>query len=98
NKLVRDRIPEIIRRNGGRPVTHVARNNAEYSKKLMEKLLEEIKEFERDPNIEELADILEVLEAIIDFKRFDRAKVKKVKREKAKKNGRFKGRIILDES
>jgi len=97
NKLVRDGIPEIIARNGGIPSVHVA-NDEEYNRRLKEKLAEEIAEFEVDENIEELADILEVIDAIIEFKGFNREELDKVKSLKALDRGRFLKRIILEET
>ncbi len=97
NKLVRDNIPEYIRKKGGIPVTHIA-DEKEYWQKLKEKLEEEVKEFNEAENIEELADILEVIEAIHDYKKFDSAEITKVKDKKARERGKFKKRIILDES
>ncbi len=97
NKLVRDKIPEYIRKKGGTPITHIA-NEAEYWEKLKEKLLEEIKEFEKDESAEEFGDILEVLDAIAEYKKFNRNEIEKIKEKKTTKKGRFKNRIILDES
>jgi len=97
NKLVRDKIPEYIRKKGGNPITHIA-DDAEYWQKLKEKLIEEMEEFKRDENIEEFADLLEVIDAIADYKKFDRNEVKNVRDKKAEERGKFKDRIILDES
>lgn len=97
NKLVRDKIPEYIIKKGGTPITHVA-DDVEYWQKLKEKLLEEIEEFKKDENAEELADILEVLDAIVDYKKFDKSEVEKIKNKKTDERGKFKERIILDES
>lgn len=97
NKLVRDKIPEHIKSKGGVPITHIA-DDVEYWQKLKEKLNEEVQEFQKDQNIQELADILEVLEAIQNFKGFSKDDVEKVKSDKADKRGKFKKRIILDES
>lgn len=97
DKLVRDKIPEYIKSKGGTPITHIA-DDVEYWLKLKEKLLEEIKEFEKDENVEEFADILEVLDAIADHKGFSIDEIKKIKEEKAEQRGRFKDKIILDES
>lgn len=97
NKLVRDKIPEYIIKKGGMPITHVA-DDVEYWQKLKEKLLEEIEEFKKDENAEEFADILEVLDAIGDYKKFDKSEVEKIKNKKTDERGKFKERIILDES
>jgi predicted house-cleaning noncanonical NTP pyrophosphatase (MazG superfamily) len=96
NKLVRDKIPEIIKKSGKNPITHVA-SEEEYWKSLREKLKEEVFEFDKDPSMEEFADVLEVLDAIGNFKKFKRDEIKNIKEEKAEKRGRFKKRLILDE-
>src|SRR3989344_7180353 len=97
NKLVRDKIPKIIRQKGGKAIIHIA-NRKQYWEKLKEKLREEVEEFNIRPSMEDLADILEVVEAIIEFKRFSKAKLKKVKKDKKREKGGFKKRIILEES
>jgi len=97
NKLVRDKIPEYIKSKGGTPITHIA-DETEYWQKLKEKLLEEIKEFEKNESVEEFADILEILDAFSDYKGFHKVEVERIKRKKSKERGRFKDRIILDES
>jgi predicted house-cleaning noncanonical NTP pyrophosphatase (MazG superfamily) len=97
NKLVRDKIPEYIQKKGGNPITHIA-DDAEYWQKLKEKLIEEIEEFKKDENIEEFADLLEVIEAIADYKKFDRDEVERVRNKKAEERGKFRDKIILDES
>lgn len=94
-KLVRDKIPEIIRSHGKTPVTHVA-SDEEYWQKLKEKLQEEVNEFFEDSNEEELADILEVLDAIRGFKNIDKKKLETLRNKKAAERGGFKGKIILD--
>src|SRR3972149_1901732 len=97
NKLVRDKIPEYIKSKGGVPITHIA-DDAEYWQKLKEKLLEEIEEFNKDESVEELADIFEVLDAIAEYKKFDRSEVEMIKNNKADARGKFREKIILDES
>lgn len=97
NKLVRDKIPEYIVKKGGKPITHIA-NDAEYWQKLKEKLSEEVEEFKKDENMEELADLLEVIDAITNFKKFDQAEIKKIQAKKAGERGKFKDKIILEVS
>jgi len=97
NKLVRDKIPEIIKNKGGVPITHIA-DDAEYWEKLNEKLQEEVNEFMEDQSIEEIADILEVIDAICDFKNFRKEELKTTKDKKAEERGKFKDKIILEES
>jgi len=97
NKLVRDKIPEIIRKRGEKCKTHIA-NDKEYWGKLKEKFLEEIKEFSENETIEEMADILEVIDAVCIFKKFNKKKLELVKKQKAKERGRFEKKIILEES
>ena len=74
---------------------HVA-SDAEYWQKLKKKLGEEVGEFSKNENIEELADILEALDAIFIFKGFSKREIQRAKAQKAKEKGRFKRRIILD--
>lgn len=97
NKLVRDKIPEIIKKKGVIPVTHIASDN-EYWRKLKEKLQEEVDEFIKDSNEEELADILEVVYAICDYKKIDKKELELLRKKKAEERGGFKDQIILDET
>ena len=63
NKLVRDKIPEIIEADGKVCRTHIL-SNEEYIAALEVKLNEEVAEYQADKNLEEMADVLEVLHAI----------------------------------
>ena len=95
-KLVRDKIPEIIRKNEGRiALTHHAADE-EYWGKLKEKLQEEVDEFMNDENEEELADILEVIHAICDHKKINPKYLELFRQKKAEERGGFKDKIILE--
>jgi len=98
DKLVRDRIPEIISETGSIPITHIA-DDDEYWEKLKEKLQEEVREFLDGSNFEEeLADILEVIEAICEVKGIDSTQLRQTQAKKALARGGFKKRIILEQT
>ena len=94
-KLIRDKIPEIMKQKGTTPVTHIA-NDAEYWQKLKAKLVEESAEFMKDEKEEELADVLEVFNTICDFKKIDKNKLEQIRKKKADERGSFSKRLILD--
>jgi predicted house-cleaning noncanonical NTP pyrophosphatase (MazG superfamily) len=93
-KLVRDKIPEILKQKGEVPVIRIA-NAKEYNEKLKEKLREEVEEFLESENVEELADILEVIDAICKLKKISKNKLKLLQKKKRKERGGFEKRIIL---
>lgn len=95
DKLVRDRIPELVEESGETPETHVA-DDAEYERRLREKLVEEATEFGEDGDIEELADVAEVVRAIREFRGVDRDELVDLRDEKAAERGGFEDRIVLD--
>ena len=95
NKLVRDKIPEIMIKNGAKPVIKVL-NNEEYLKELNKKLLEEVHEYLEDNNIEELADIQEVLLAILNAKNIKREELEEIRNAKVLKRGAFTKKIFLE--
>jgi len=96
NKLIRDKIPQIIKEKGKTPIIHKA-SEEEYWQKLKEKLKEEAEEFYKDSNKEELADILEVINAICEFKNISKDNLENLRKNKAEQRGSFKEKIILDE-
>lgn len=95
NKLVRDNIPEIMIENGAKPITRIL-NDEEYLLELNKKLLEETNEYLVDGNIEELADIAEVLLAILKAKNISLEDLEKLRVHKANKRGSFEKRIFLE--
>ena len=96
NKLVRDKIPEIVKEDGKTPITHIA-NDEEFWNKLKEKLNEETQEFFGAISEEELADVFEVLEKICMFKGMNKKEIAWERKFKAKERGVFNKRIILEE-
>lgn len=98
NKLVRDKIPEIIRNNGEEPIVRIL-NDEEYKKKLETKLLEEYNEVieaSGKDRIEELADMLEIIKALAKLEDSNLDEVIKVSNEKVKKRGAFDKKIYLE--
>lgn len=97
NKLVRDKIPGIIKKKGGNAVTHTA-TKKEYWQKLKEKLAEEVIEFFEGEDVQELADIMEVLDAIRIAKKIPVQELYSIQQSKRQERGGFRKRIILEES
>jgi len=97
NKLVRDKIIEIIEEKGDRASYHLA-SDEEYRKKLNEKLLEEVKEFLVDQNKEEMADVFEVIVSLLKLNNWNEEEILLLQKEKREKRGGFDKRIILEES
>jgi len=95
NKLVRDKIPNIIIQDGKQVKVHVAKDE-EYLSHLYLKLMEELMEFKDDPCEEEFIDILEVLEAIKEYHKLDISDLEKMRLKKRKTKGGFSEGWILD--
>lgn len=96
NKLVRDRIPEIIEANGKKCSTEIL-SDEEYLKMVDAKLDEELAEYHKDQNIEELADLLEVIYAAAQARGYSLDELEAVRAKKAEKRGAFKEKILLKE-
>ena len=96
NKLIRDRIPEIIEISGKSCVTEVL-SDEEYLKMIDAKLDEELAEYHKDENLEELADLLEVIYAAAKARGYTLEELEKVRAEKAEKRGAFEKKLLLKE-
>ena len=96
NKLVRDRIPEIIH-SSGKTCSIEILSDEEYLKLVDAKLDEELVEYHKDQNIEELADLLEVIHAAALAHGYTLEELEQVCAEKATKRGGFEKRIMLKE-
>jgi predicted house-cleaning noncanonical NTP pyrophosphatase (MazG superfamily) len=98
NKLVRDRIPEVIERTGKSFNTTIL-TQEEYIKELKKKSYEELEEYMSAENneeaLEELADLLEILHAFAAVHGSSIDKVEEIRKKKAEKRGGFQERIFL---
>ena len=94
NKLVRDRIPEMIRAQGEKPCFRILKKE-EYLRALEAKLDEETAEYHRDKTVEELADILEVVFALGESAGCSREALMAVCEQKREARGGFRDRVFL---
>ena len=98
-KLVRDFIPQIIQKTTGKlPNIRILGDN-EFNDHLIKKLIEEVEEFKLATSIEnkkeEMADILEVIDTILDQENWSANEMKDLQAKKRNKRGGFKGRVLL---
>ncbi|HDX9580271.1 TPA: nucleoside triphosphate pyrophosphohydrolase [Bacillus pseudomycoides] len=100
NKLVRDRIPEIIENNGKTLTTRIL-NEKEYIEEVCKKTQEELAEYREaetpEHKVEELADLLELVNALAQYEGVTLEDIEKVRKQKAEKRGGFQERIFLIE-
>ena len=94
HKLVRDKIPAIIQAQGEIPHIRILEGE-EYTRRLEEKLDEEVAEYHSDKNLAELADILEVVYALTENLGHTQEELLEVYREKHDKRGGFRDRVFL---
>ena len=94
NKLVRDLIPDIIESTGKECRTRIL-SDEEYLRMLDLKLDEELSEYHQDQNIEELADLLELVRSAAIARGYTLDELEKVRAEKAEKRGGFEKKIFL---
>lgn len=96
NKLVRDRIPEIIEA-AGKKCKIENLSDDDYLEMIDAKLDEELAEYHKEQNIEELADLVEVIYAAAEARGYSIEELEKVRIDKAEKRGVFRKRILLRE-
>ncbi len=96
NKLVRDRIPEIIEKTGKKAIVEELEPQA-YKKYLDQKLEEELKEYFEADSVDELADLVEVVYAILKYKGVDTKDFENIRKKKAEERGAFDKRLLLKE-
>ena len=98
NKLVRDKIPEIIKNNNEEPITRIL-NDIDYKKELEKKLYEEYQEVLEatgKDRLEELADMLEIISSLTKIKNITLNNVIEIANKKVLKRGSFENKIFLE--
>ncbi|MFX0055833.1 MAG: nucleoside triphosphate pyrophosphohydrolase [Promethearchaeota archaeon] len=94
-KLVRDRIPEIIKQKGGDPQIRIA-TGPELDKLIRRKVAEEAQELLISGEDEEIADVLEALDALIAHRAMNRASIEKARLKKRLERGGFEKGFVLE--
>jgi len=95
NKLVRDKIPGIIGETGATPNFRLL-DDKEFLDALNDKLLEEVEEYKKEKNLEELADILQVICTISEVIGGGQRELEYLRDEKAMERGRFDMHVFLE--
>jgi len=100
NKLVRDKIPQIIEA-AGKTFTTRRLYQQEYRRELRQRAFEELEEYMNAKDdaaaLEELADLLEIVHALAECHGANTEKVEAIRAEKAEKSGGFREKIFLVE-
>lgn len=95
NKLVRDKIVQIIQNNNEKPHTRIL-SDEECLEELNKKLAEEVAEYLESGEVEELVDIEEVLRAILNMKKVSLDDFEKIRLNKVEKRGAFENKVFLE--
>lgn len=95
HKLVRDLIPRIIEKSGKQAVVKIVVQDHEYIAYLEQKLAEELEEYWESLDIEELADIQEVIYALVEAKGLSVEEFETLRLKKRQERGGFVKRIVL---
>lgn len=94
NKLVRDRIPDIINSGGEMAITKVLPYE-QFVRCLNKKLIEEVQEFLTSNSVEELVDVFQVILTILDEHGISFNQFEEMRKKKAIEKGEFKKRFFL---
>ena len=99
-KLIRDRIPEIIENDGGIPKVRIL-TRSEYERELLFKLIEESIEAinaraDKKELAKEIGDLLEIIDAVIEQFNIDEKELFRIKQERKKSRGGFSDRLFLE--
>ena len=96
NKLVRDKIPQIIKQSGKQAIIEEV-SGEEYLELLNAKLGEELQEYLESESVEELADLVEVVYAIVEHKDVSLQDFEVIRKQKVEERGAFKDKLLLKE-
>jgi len=96
-KLVRDRIPELIRADGGVVVTRRL-SGEDLLLALLDKLEEEVSKVRTAPSLEELADVAEVLAALTALLGYSEEELQRARARKREAKGSFTQGVWLEEA
>ncbi|RMW37347.1 MAG: phosphoribosyl-ATP pyrophosphohydrolase [Candidatus Nitrosopelagicus sp.] len=94
HKAIRDKIPEIIRVSG-KNCNVKTLSDDEFLKELEKKLVEELNEYQESKDVEELADILEVIYRIAQLRGISKEKLEEIRINKVEKRGAFEKNLFL---
>jgi len=97
NKVVRDKIPEIIAESGKKSNIKQL-DDTSFLAELEKKLIEEVNEYSESKDVEELADLLEVIYRISELRGVNSDELEKIRRDKAEKRGKFASNLFLIDS
>jgi predicted house-cleaning noncanonical NTP pyrophosphatase (MazG superfamily) len=95
HKLVRDKVPGQLKAKGVEVKVHQA-DQAEFESELLEKLREEVLEFKNAKSMDQLADLLEVVDAVIQLEGWTKEQVEAVRVQRLQEKGGFNERFILE--
>ena len=94
NKAIRDKIPEIIAESGKKcNIKHL--EDKSFLTELEKKLVEEVNEYAKSKDVEELADLLEVIYRISELRGVSSDELDETREEKAERRGKFDSNLFL---